>query len=70
MPGVTVKDVEVCALSHPSPSSESLSLTYPQAGKFITAYAAFLKRQGKLQMYVPPLALNLNSALLKVCSAC
>jgi hypothetical protein len=41
---------------HPefAPAARSRPLTPPQAQKFIGAYAAFLKRQGKLPMYVQP----------------
>ena len=53
MGGVTVKDVEVRARSTPRTPRIRMELTkYSQAQKFINAYAAFLKRQGKLPMYV------------------
>jgi hypothetical protein len=43
-------------MRHPesAPAARRRPLTSPQAQKFIGAYAAFLKRQGKLPMYVQP----------------
>lgn len=52
---------------HTSPiiTMAGVSVKDVDAQKFITAYAAFLKRQGKLPMYVCPLSLeaaNINAA--------